>query len=173
MYCSGAVPRRTYLTFCQQLLAEHVQAAAKKYTGPEAKTYQSAADSWRMPYWDWAVDRTLPDVVIAENMTFHGPEGNITIANPFLRYTFQNFPLNSTLFPADDDSNLSRFTHTVRCPDPWTNRSNDGMAGSYVEAINLAGQVVSIDIFPILRCAKLTEHYHSITYTRGSNRSRG
>lgn len=63
--------------------------------------------------------------------------------NPLLAYEFQQFPLNETLFPPDEDFKLPSYRETMRCPDPSTNQSNDGLADSYVGSINLSRQVVS------------------------------
>ncbi|KAH8882895.1 Di-copper centre-containing protein [Thozetella sp. PMI_491] len=135
---------RPHVLLFEQLLAEHVQAIAAKYTGSDSGKYKAAANAWRQPYWDWAFDKGLPDVLMADNLTVTGPHGNITLPNPLLTYKFAQFPLNETLFPPNDDFELPRFPETVRCPNPWTNQSNEGMASSYVGSVNLAAQVYNV-----------------------------
>ena len=98
-------------------MAEHIQAVAAAYTGDQAPVYRKAADSWRQPYWDWAVDKVLPDALMVGNMTVNGPKGVVTVPNPLLTYRFQQFPLNTTMFPPESDFDLAKYPLTVRCPD--------------------------------------------------------
>ncbi|CAK7218165.1 hypothetical protein SEUCBS140593_003456 [Sporothrix eucalyptigena] len=144
-----AIWHRPLVAVFEQILAQHVQAVAAQYTD-NATIYRAAADAWRQPYWDWAVDKALPDAVMQPNVTIRlPPDGHttVTIDNPLLLYRFQQFPLNATLFPPDDedDYHLATFPNTLRCPDPYHNfTSNEGMASGNVGAIDLAGQVYNI-----------------------------
>lgn len=100
-----------------------------------------------MPYRDWADGQTpsMPSIFSEPNVTVVGPDGQVTLDNPLFTYRFQQFPLNDTLFPTDCDTDYDLYSYreTLRCPDPATNQSNDGMADSNVEALKLAKQVVS------------------------------
>ncbi|OAA53461.1 putative domain, di-copper centre [Niveomyces insectorum RCEF 264] len=139
-----AVWHRPLVAVYEQTLAAHVQAAALKYTGPQAAVYRRAADAWRHPYWDWAVDTALPDAFIQENVTVQGPRGPLVLPNPLLQYAFHPFPLNATLFPPSEDARLFTYPHTLRCPDPATNTSNPGMVSSNVAGLDLAGEVYNV-----------------------------
>ncbi|KAL1890853.1 hypothetical protein Sste5346_007994 [Sporothrix stenoceras] len=147
-----AIWHRPLVAVFEQVLAQHIQAAAGLYNAtPEiAAKYRRAADTWRHPYWDWAIDKALPDAVVQSNITIRMPpdgRASQTVANPLLHYRFHQFPLNSTLFPSDDDDDyhLASFRETLRCPDPYNNfTSNPGMASANVAGIDLAGQVYNI-----------------------------
>ncbi|KJR89493.1 uncharacterized protein SPSK_06106 [Sporothrix schenckii 1099-18] len=145
-----AIWHRPMVAVFEQVLARHIQAAAALYnaTPSIAETYRHAADTWRHPYWDWALDKALPDAVVTPNVTIRAPpDGRTTAtpANPLRYYRFHQFPLNATLFPADDDYHLASFPTTLRCPDPFNNfTSNQGMASANIAGIDLAGQVYNI-----------------------------
>ncbi|KAI0022884.1 Di-copper centre-containing protein [Xylariomycetidae sp. FL0641] len=90
---------RAYLALYEQLLGDEVQRLACEYTGDKAPAYQYAADIFRLPYWDWASDASLPRASTAENITVNGPAGELTMHNPLFNYRWQSYPLNQTEFP--------------------------------------------------------------------------
>lgn len=147
-----AIWHRPLVAVFEQVLAEHIQTAAGLYNAtPEtAEKYRRAADTWRHPYWDWAIDKELPDAVVQPNITIHMPPDGLasqTVANPLRYYRFHQFPLNTTLFPPDDadDFHLASFPETLRCPDSYNNlTSSPSMASANVAGIDLAGQVYNI-----------------------------
>jgi len=128
----------------QQQLSKHIQALATQYSGPDAEVYRTAAEKWRHPYWDWAVDKALPEAVVRKSIIINTPNGTATIPNPLRTYTFQRFPLDPNLFPYEEDSHLDSYPRTLRCIDPTTNTSNDGWASDYVSSIDLDSQVVRL-----------------------------
>jgi tyrosinase len=147
----------------QQYLSKHIHAVAAKYTGALAAKYQKAADSVRLPFWDWAIDKQLPIALIRTNVTITGPDGApLTIPNPLLKYRFQQFPLNATLFPPNYDLNLASFPETERCPDPVSRMSNPVRVDANILAIDMAETVVSISdsLFPL---SISHEHAHLIS----------
>lgn len=87
---------------------------SKLYTGDDATTYTTAAESLRAAYWDWAADATLPEVVTEQNVKVNSPDGPLTMSNPFHRYYFQNYPFTIEYMNAGV---LSSQYHTTRCPD--------------------------------------------------------
>lgn len=97
----------------QQTLVSHAVSIAKLYTGDDATIYSAAAQSLRAAYWDWAADATLPEVVTVQNVKVNGPDGPITMTNPFHRYYFQNYPFTIDYMNAGV---LSSQYHTTRCP---------------------------------------------------------
>ncbi|CAK7224750.1 hypothetical protein SCUCBS95973_005623 [Sporothrix curviconia] len=147
-----AIWHRPLVAVFEQVLARHVQAIAALYTGNDTvtATYRAAADTWRHPYWDWAVDKALPDEVVQPTVTVRlPPDGRIAanVTNPLYQYRFHPFPLNATIFPPDDpeDNHLATFPATLRCPDPYHNfTSNQGMASANIAAADLAAQVYNI-----------------------------
>ncbi len=126
----------------QQVLASHIQTVASRYRGDLSKVYQTAADRWRHPYWDWAAYTKLPDVLVQPNVTINSPDGAVTVDNPLVTYKFQSFPLNQTLFPPDCDEDLDTYPQTLRCLDRATNTSQPDVADDNLYYIDLGAQVV-------------------------------
>ncbi|RDL38192.1 uncharacterized protein BP5553_05625 [Venustampulla echinocandica] len=106
---------RPYLALFEKILAGHVQTVAKEYN---SQIYQDAADNFRIPFWDWAAIPSIPDVVAAPTVNINTPSGPKDVTNPLYQYSFQQFPLNDTWFPSDQDEKLSTYPATVRCPNP-------------------------------------------------------
>ncbi|PVH82540.1 Di-copper centre-containing protein [Cadophora sp. DSE1049] len=105
-------PQIGYCTHFNQILAGHAQKIAKQYN---SQIYQTAADKFRIPYWDWALNPRMPDVVNAPNVVIETPSGQASVPNPLLLYSFQEFPLNSTWFP-EGEGRLTTYPTTVRNP---------------------------------------------------------
>ncbi|KAK1974020.1 hypothetical protein LZ30DRAFT_609182 [Colletotrichum cereale] len=112
---------RPYVALFEQALGNHIQAIAANYSGSRAQEYQTAADNWRHPYWDWAADggAQLPSVATQATITVNGPGGQVELANPLLGYKWQKFPLNkaSNYFPTNGDRNCWGYPVTTRWPD--------------------------------------------------------
>jgi tyrosinase len=74
-----------------------------------------------MPYWDWASNSQIPAFVNGPTVQITGPYGPQTISNPLFQYKFQQFPMNSNLFPNTKstayDWYLAQYPQTVRDPD--------------------------------------------------------
>ncbi|KAK8053884.1 tyrosinase precursor [Apiospora saccharicola] len=80
----------------------------------------AAAEKFRIPYWDWAGDYTLPASVMDPRVTVNGPHGQVDIPNPLYSYRWQQFPLNTDpeYFPKDDDKkDCWLWNETKRQPD--------------------------------------------------------
>lgn len=102
-----------HLTEIQQTLAKHVQIIAKRYNGELSVSYLSAAQNFRVAYWDWAEDPSLPSVVTMATLSINGPTGTTSVRNPLHSYKFQNFPFNISYM---NSGVLSRDNETKRCP---------------------------------------------------------
>ena len=63
--------------------------------------YQNAAQTLRIPYWDWAINPTMPALVSNVTVTVNGPKGLQNIANPLYNYTFHPLP-GPPDFPSGD-----------------------------------------------------------------------
>ncbi|KAJ9151377.1 Di-copper centre-containing protein [Pleurostoma richardsiae] len=83
---------RPFVALFEQILARHVQDVANRYGGAQAATYKAAAKTFRVAYWDWARDASLPMAVTPETVTINSPTGPMTLHNPFYSYRFQDFP---------------------------------------------------------------------------------
>ncbi|KAI0602121.1 Di-copper centre-containing protein [Biscogniauxia sp. FL1348] len=90
---------RAYVALYEQILGEQVQQLALEYTGDNASAYQDAAQKFRLPFWDWASDSTLPTACAEETVTVNGPQGQITMHNPLYNYQWQTYPLDPNEFP--------------------------------------------------------------------------
>lgn len=85
----------------QQLLWNHAQEIASTYPDPRRAEYQAAAQVLRMPYWDWSIDPTMPDIVNQAVININAPDGTQSIVNPLYNYTFHPQP-SAADFPRDE-----------------------------------------------------------------------
>lgn len=90
---------RPYLALFEQTLYQIVQDIAAQFTGPSQATYQQAASTFRIPYWDWAAQPAsgdyFPNVVGTPKINVVTPKSNgqmVQIDNPLYTYVFK--PLN-------------------------------------------------------------------------------
>ncbi|PVF95999.1 Di-copper centre-containing protein [Serendipita vermifera] len=78
---------RAYLALFEQALTKHVTDIANEFTGNDREKYVSAAQKFRIPYWDWAVNADLPDFVSQQdNVEVNSPTGKRTLPNPLFSY---------------------------------------------------------------------------------------
>jgi tyrosinase len=80
---------RPYLSLYEQLLWNNTQTIAKRYPTTNRATYQAAADSFRIPYWDWASGSSIPSSLTSSRITINTPTGSQRITNPLYRYVFR------------------------------------------------------------------------------------
>ena len=85
----------------QQLLWTNAQQIAATYPAAQRSTYQTAATNFRVPYWDWAINSTMPDPVNDPMITINTPRGTLSITNPLYNYTFHPHP-SAADFPSID-----------------------------------------------------------------------
>ena len=91
---------RSYLALFEQVLYEIVQKVASEFKNTE---YTAAAETFRIPYWDWAASapsgqNTLPSSVAGSAyITLSLPNGSEVISNPLYQYTFN--PLSPNELP--------------------------------------------------------------------------
>jgi len=88
----------------QQVMYNIVQHIASLYpAGPERTRYQQAAQTFRLPYWDWAAmppnNQSVLPLSVGGNSDIiaDGPSGLQQIANPLFTFTFK--PLDPSVFP--------------------------------------------------------------------------
>lgn len=105
---------RAYLALYEQIIWTNAQYIAATYPDDKRATYQAAALTLRIPYWDWASHPTMPDVVTNPNIVVNAPTGQKTINNPFYSFKFNPLPADGA-FPAQYA--ISRYHNTLRFPD--------------------------------------------------------
>jgi tyrosinase len=118
---------RVYLAAYEQIIQELAREIARQYPQGSRTRYESAAESLRVPYWDWASSPILPSILSQRTILINTPNGVRSLANPLANYVFHPIPSGNE-FPQDFP--LSRAPRTQRTPD--TN-GNDQVA-----AINAA-----------------------------------
>lgn len=85
---------RPYLALFEQALYDNVQAVVATFpAGPQRDRYAAAAQTFRLPYWDWAAAPpsglpTFPLIVSSKYATVNTPGGVRTIINPLFRHDF-------------------------------------------------------------------------------------
>ncbi len=95
----------------QQVLRQHAQLVANRYSGDGAAVYQDAVKTLRAPYWDWASSPGLPAAATAPAFLVNSSVGVVNLRNPLYSYQFQDFPFTDPDFTAV----LAQFNETKRC----------------------------------------------------------
>ncbi|KAK6539639.1 hypothetical protein TWF694_009845 [Orbilia ellipsospora] len=105
---------RPYLAAYEQILGGIMQNLASEYpAGAVRNRYQAAANRFRLPYWDWASDASVPDIIGNQpQVTVEKPQGFVKINNPMMSYSFH--PFSTSFFP---DNPFNSWAQTVRQPD--------------------------------------------------------
>ncbi|KAI9886218.1 MAG: hypothetical protein M1823_001953 [Watsoniomyces obsoletus] len=108
---------RPYLALYEQVLYNTIQQIVNEFNGTEQERYRGAAETFRIPYWDWAAapadnGPVLPtSVSSAADVTVNSPTGIRSMRNPLYAYRFSQ--LNTNDLP---DPPLSRWITTLRYP---------------------------------------------------------
>jgi len=77
----------------------HIRDIAWRASPNLLDRFVAAAELFRVPYWDWAIDKSLPDFVLSSTIELSGPDGqNLTVINPLYQYEFH--PIMSGDFDA-------------------------------------------------------------------------
>ncbi|KAG8810691.1 hypothetical protein FRC17_002833, partial [Serendipita sp. 399] len=117
---------RPYLALFEQALATHVTAIANEYQGDVKAKYVAAAAKFRLPYWDWAANRDLPDFIsIQKEVTVHSPTGLRTFPNPLYSYTFH--PMYNNMDGLEEATYWEKWPSTLRYP---TSRGPSGRSNT-------------------------------------------
>ena len=83
----------------QQTLWKHAQQIATTYPVFSRNRYQLAAETLRMPYWDWSINATMPTILNEPRVRINAPSGFRSIRNPLYTYRFHPQPSNSDFPP--------------------------------------------------------------------------
>ncbi|KAG8819755.1 hypothetical protein FRC17_010343 [Serendipita sp. 399] len=107
---------RPYLALFEQVLAKHVTDIANEYRGDVKAKYVSAAQRFRIPYWDWAANPNLPDsIAVGGKVTVNSPDGPKTLEeNPLYSYKFH--PVYPNLDGLPRATRWDSYKSTVRYP---------------------------------------------------------
>ncbi|KAF6229867.1 hypothetical protein HO133_004204 [Letharia lupina] len=119
------------LSYYQQILWKYAQQIATTYPTAQRSTYQAAATTLRVPYWDWVLNATMPDPVNSPMISVNSPHGVTNIVNPLYNYTFHPQP-SAVDFPPSDGM-IAEYHSTVRYPSS-SGQSQPGLANLQLEA---------------------------------------
>ncbi|EED13327.1 tyrosinase [Talaromyces stipitatus ATCC 10500] len=168
-YCSHGSPifptwHRPYLALFEQRIWQFAQSIANAYPEDQRQTYIDAADTLRIPYWDWAVNPNMPESLVYQSIVINTPNGQRTMDNPLYSYKFHPLPLGSDI-PNDDP--LAKYSETVRSPDPNTGQSrmdkvNSGMSSNSAWLTSSTYQLLSSE-------TNYTVFSNSVLQDRGDN----
>jgi len=92
---------RPYMLLFEQVIYEYMKDyASSTFSGAERATMLTAADQWRLPYWDWAskkpidykhrdgpVDYNLPRAFLDRGVDIQGPKGPDKVDNALYQFT--------------------------------------------------------------------------------------
>ncbi|GAM89119.1 hypothetical protein ANO11243_071540 [Dothideomycetidae sp. 11243] len=78
---------RPYMALFEQIVWEKAQYIATLYPASQQDTYVAAAETLRIPFWDWTMQVGFPQIVNTTTLTINTPTGQQTIANPLYSYT--------------------------------------------------------------------------------------
>ncbi|CAD6586306.1 MAG: hypothetical protein ASARMPREDX12_002329 [Alectoria sarmentosa] len=101
-------------TVSKQILWNYAQQIAATYHPAQRSQYQAAATTLRIPYWAWALNTTMPDLVNSPMISVNSPHGVMNIVNPLYNYTFHPQP-SAADFPPSDGL-IAGYHSTVRYP---------------------------------------------------------
>ncbi len=115
--------------------------------------WQAAADQLRIPFWDWASNATMPDIVSQPMVQITNSLGKVeTVSNPLYQYTFQNMPMDPNYFPADaGDGWLANYPQTMRGVSVKGGPSDPNLSNTYMSYYNFKSDTVSSELGNMLR----------------------
>ncbi|KAL8742761.1 MAG: hypothetical protein Q9190_004809 [Brigantiaea leucoxantha] len=105
---------RPYLALFEQILWNNAQQIATAYPTALREEYQQAANTLRLPYWDWSINPTMPAEVSQPMITVNGPFGSRNIVNPLYNYTFNPLPSSSDFPPSAVSFTLGYIQETLK-----------------------------------------------------------
>lgn len=121
---------RPYVALFEQILWTNAQDIATTYPEAQQAEYKAAATSLRVPYWDWALNSTIPDFINDPTISINTPLGIQTVENPLYNYTFHPHPSEAEFPPSKP---LSKYGSTVRYPSA-SGESQPGLANQKLQA---------------------------------------
>ncbi|KAF8518998.1 hypothetical protein BU17DRAFT_90486 [Hysterangium stoloniferum] len=111
---------RPYIALLEQFLGKHARDIANEFQNPKDKArYIKAAERFRFPYWDWATNSALPNLVAhASKIVVHRPDGTRPeIDNPLFGYKFNPvYEYFGDGLKIEDEKTWEAWQSTVRYP---------------------------------------------------------
>lgn len=134
--------RAPQLTLIQQRLVDTAVKLANSYPANVRATWVKAAQTLRAPYWDWALQDSVPTATVTKRLTITIPNGSTgtkqyTVDNPLAAYFFPKKALDGTFGTFDQPANRPQI---YRCRSP---QSYPGSANSAMRARPYKSWVVS------------------------------
>jgi tyrosinase len=111
---------RPYVALYEQLLASFFPTIVSEYaqSNPSlGQQLQTASQTWRLPYWDWAINQTIPAEWTADTVQILDTNGNVTnVTNPFAQYAFH--PIDDSFAPyvPPNSPDFANWPTTLRQP---------------------------------------------------------
>ena len=116
---------RPYLSLYEKALYDAATQIVQGFTDGDLKNRHIAAlNTWRLPYWDWAMDASLPTVLGATTASANvivmkmqsGQLQNVSIRNPLYSYRLQISNDPSVSIPQPPKQRRGTTVETVRSP---------------------------------------------------------
>lgn len=103
---------RAYLAIFERSLQNNALTVANQFSGSDKSRYLAAATNLRMPYWDWALlprsgEAPFPSMFTDSTVNVNTPNGQQTIANPLLQYSFGSADHSFMATPSTHDSDVT------------------------------------------------------------------
>ncbi|OJD37056.1 tyrosinase [Diplodia corticola] len=151
---------RPYLALYEQTLQGLMSEIAGEWDGsPENDNYTEAANTFRLPYWDWAVlppdgEKSVPSFLSSPTIDVTLPNGTETIDNPL--YSYKYHPLHGDDLYDSGVTQFSVYPETMRYP-PTKEASAQSQEDQFVSTMDKSR--------PQLRDAlyDLFTNYHNFT----------
>ncbi|GME24295.1 Tyrosinase [Neofusicoccum parvum] len=115
---------RPYIALWEQTLQGLLIEIANEWpAGPEKDNYTDAANTFRFPFWDWAVlppdgETNVPSFMTTPTIEVTMPNGTEVIDNPLYSYKFH--PLDSNALYDESNKQFSVYPTTMRYPTDLT-----------------------------------------------------
>jgi tyrosinase len=106
---------RPYVALYEQFVATHFATVIQDYSEPLFTSLTNSAKVWRLPYWEWAANPSIPPEWRNAMINIWGTDGSVVpVDNPFLGYTFH--PSVDPSFQ-DVSPEIATWPSTLRQPD--------------------------------------------------------
>lgn len=115
---------RPYLALFEQQIVENAQSIATQYPDEIRDMFTAAAETLRIPYWDWLISPSLPDVAVSPTINVNTPDGLQIIDNPLWQYNFQ-VNMSEIIQPYHWPMTIENYTYTARHATPDGISHND------------------------------------------------
>jgi len=144
---------RPYVALYEQSLASFFSDIIEQYTA-ETPTVggrlQTASQTWRLPYWDWAANADLPDEWASTQINILDTDGStISVHNPFNHYVFHPIDKSFAPYRPPKFPNYAQWPTTLRQPtspsDPNAT-SQPQVSNSWLEQADFKQWM--LDLFP-------------------------